>query len=154
MQLLARRADGQSQQFRMVGKTHFYADTALPTCKAKINQCLLQSISIGQVHPVGKPRHCPSGAVRMMASQVFDSSVKMMASTPGDRVIASPVEPTPWPWTRLNAPSVSPAEAITSASKVAEPGVSSEGLATTELPQASAGATFQENSSKCRFQGK
>jgi hypothetical protein len=53
----------------------------------------------------------------------------------------------------LNTPSGKPAAAIASASTVAEAGVSSEGLTTTALPQASAGATFQVSSSSGRFHG-
>ena len=41
----------------------------------------------------------------------------------------------------------------TSASRVAVDGVSSDGLTTTALPQASAGATFQVSSSSGRFHG-
>ena len=43
---------------------------------------------------------------------------------------------------------------ITSPSSVAVAGVSSEGLTTTVLPQASAGPTFQVMSSSGRFQGQ
>jgi len=43
---------------------------------------------------------------------------------------------------------------ITSPSKVAVEGVSSEGLTTTVLPQASAGPTFHVMSSSGRFQGQ
>jgi hypothetical protein len=53
----------------------------------------------------------------------------------------------------LNTPSGTPAAAITSASTVAEAGVSSLGFTMTALPHASAGATFQVSSSRGRFQG-
>ncbi|OIQ66959.1 hypothetical protein GALL_514680 [mine drainage metagenome] len=43
---------------------------------------------------------------------------------------------------------------ITSPSRVAVEGVSSEGLTTTALPQARAGPTFQVISSSGRFQGQ
>ncbi len=46
-----------------------------------------------------------------------------------------------------------PTAFITSPSRVAVAGVSSEGLTTTVLPQASAGPTFQVISSSGRFQG-
>ncbi|MNN82920.1 hypothetical protein D3C81_1999120 [compost metagenome] len=66
----------------------------------------------------------------------------------------SPAEFGPKPCTRLNTPSGSPTDCITSASRVAVPGVSSDGLATTALPHASAGATFQLNRSRGRFHGE
>ena len=47
-----------------------------------------------------------------------------------------------------------PTAFITSPSSVAVAGVSSEGLTTTVLPQASAGPTFQVISSSGRFQGQ
>ncbi len=47
-----------------------------------------------------------------------------------------------------------PTAFITSPSRVAVAGVSSDGLTTTVLPQASAGATFQVISSSGRFQGQ
>ncbi len=43
---------------------------------------------------------------------------------------------------------------MTSPSSVAVPGVSSDGLTTTVLPQASAGPTFQVISNSGRFQGQ
>jgi hypothetical protein len=46
-----------------------------------------------------------------------------------------------------------PTEFITSPSRAVVLGVSSEGLTTTVLPQASAGPTFQVISSNGRFQG-
>ena len=90
----------------------------------------------------------------MIALPVRDSPVKVMASISGSVVMNSPAEPGPKPCTRLNTPSGTPTACITSASSVAVPGVSSEGLATTALPQASAGATFQVSSSSGRFQGE
>ena len=95
----------------------------------------------------------PSAAARMIALPVADSPVNVIASTPGWRVRCSPAEPGPKPCTRLNTPSGTPAAAITSASSVAEAGVSSLGLTTTALPQARAGATFQVSSSSGRFHG-
>jgi hypothetical protein len=53
----------------------------------------------------------------------------------------------------LKTPSGTPAADITSASRVADAGVSSDGLTTTLLPQARAGATFQVSSSSGRFHG-
>jgi carbamoyl-phosphate synthase large subunit len=53
----------------------------------------------------------------------------------------------------LNTPLGAPASRITSASSVALAGVSSDGLTTTALPQARAGATFHVSSKSGRFQG-
>src|SRR5438270_138411 len=94
-----------------------------------------------------------SAALLMMAAPVADSPVKAMAFTSGWRTSASPVEPAPKPCTRLKTPGGTPASCITSASSAAEEGVSSEGLATTALPHASAGATFQVMSRNGRFHG-
>ena len=95
----------------------------------------------------------PSAAWRMIVAPVRDSPVKVMPLTRGWVTIASPVEPGPKPWTRLNTPAGTRASSITSASRVAVAGVSSDGLATTALPQASAGASFQVSSSSGRFHG-
>src|SRR5450830_1552869 len=96
----------------------------------------------------------PSATDFMMVLPVFDSPVKVMASMSGWRVRNSPAELPPKPWIRLNTPGGTPASRMTSASSVAEEGDSSDGLATTVLPQASAGATFQVNSSSGRFHGE
>src|SRR5437763_9870874 len=94
-----------------------------------------------------------SAALLMMAAPVADSPVKATAFTSGWRTSASPVEPGPKPCTRLKTPGGTPASCITCASSAAEEGVSSEGLATTALPHASAGATFQVMSRNGRFHG-
>src|SRR5262249_61717649 len=94
-----------------------------------------------------------SAALFMMAVPVADSPVKAMAFTSGWRTSASPAEPGPKPCTRLNTPGGTPTSCMTSASSAALEGVSSEGFATTVLPQASAGATFQVSSRNGRFQG-
>ena len=96
----------------------------------------------------------PAAATRMIAPPVADSPVKVIASISGFAVSHSPVESAPKPWTRLNTPGGTPALSITSASKVAVEGVSSLGLTTTTLPQASAGATFHVISSSGRFHGE
>ncbi|VVJ18425.1 Uncharacterised protein [Amycolatopsis camponoti] len=89
----------------------------------------------------------------MIVAPVEDSPVKVTPSTPECWVRNSPAEPGPKPWTTLYTPFGAPASAMTSASRVAVDGVSSDGLTTTALPQASAGATFQVSSSSGRFQG-
>ncbi len=96
----------------------------------------------------------PSATAFMMVLPVRDSPVKVIASISGWRDRNSPAEPPPKPCTRLKTPGGTPASCMTSASSVAVPGVSSEGLITTALPQASAGATFQVISSIGRFHGE
>ncbi len=90
----------------------------------------------------------------MISLPVRVSPVKVMASTPGWRARNSPAESGPNPWITLNAPSGTPASFITSASRVAVDGVSSDGFRMTALPQAMAGAIFQVDSSSGRFQGE
>src|SRR5208283_5190332 len=92
-------------------------------------------------------------AARMMAEPVRDSPVNVIASTPGCAVRNSPAESGPKPWITLKTPAGTPAVCITSASNVAVAGVSSDGFTTTQLPQASAGATFQVSSRSGRFHG-
>ena len=65
-----------------------------------------------------------------------------------------PVEFGPNPCTTLKTPAGKPISCATSASNAAEEGVSSDGFATTVLPIASAGATFQLNSRIGRFHGE
>ena len=94
-----------------------------------------------------------SAALLMIADPVADSPVKAMAFTSGWLTSASPADFGPKPCTRLNTPAGTPTSCITSASSAAEEGVSSEGLATTAFPHASAGATFQVMSRNGRFHG-
>ncbi len=94
-----------------------------------------------------------SAALFMMAEPVADSPVNAIAFTSGCATSAAPAESGPKPCTRLNTPAGTPTSCMTSASNAAEEGVSSEGLATTVLPQASAGASFQVSSRKGRFHG-
>src|SRR5689334_23285520 len=89
----------------------------------------------------------------MIVEPVEDSPVKVTPSMSGCVVRNSPAEPGPNPWTTLYTPAGTPASAMTSASSVAVAGVSSEGLTTTVLPQARAGATFQVSRSSGRFHG-
>src|SRR5690606_20270797 len=60
----------------------------------------------------------------------------------------------PSPWTMLSTPAGSPISAASAPSRVAVCGVTSEGLATTVLPAAGAGAIFQVNRYSGRFQGE
>jgi hypothetical protein len=71
---------------------------------------------------------------------------------PGWRVIAEPT-PGPSPCTTLNRPAGSPASTASWATWTIEKGVSSEGLRTTPLPAARAGATFQIASTSGKFHG-
>ncbi len=67
--------------------------------------------------------------------------VKLTMSTSGCAEMASPTTG-PMPVTRLNTPAGRPASAMTSARMNALIGATSDGLSTTVLPAAMAGATF------------
>src|SRR5947207_7273428 len=71
----------------------------------------------------------------------------------GFTVIAAPTFG-PVPWTTLSTPFGNPASAQTSDSKSAVIGVSSLGLAIAVLPTAMAGAIFQLNKYRGKFQGE
>ena len=64
----------------------------------------------------------------------------------------APTSP-PSPWTMLNTPGGKPISCMTVASKCAVSGVNSEGLHTTVLPHASAGATFHDSKYNGKFHG-
>ena len=78
--------------------------------------------------------------------------VKLIASTSGERTIASPTTE-PRPITRLNTPGGSDVREMISASAHTEPGTRSAGLITTQLPNASAGAIFHAGIAIGKFQG-
>ena len=80
--------------------------------------------------------------------------MKVIRSTPRCWVSAEPAESGPKPCTTLRTPGGSPASMASRASSVADFGVSSAGLSTTVLPQASAGATFQDSSISGKFHGE
>src|SRR5690606_41922205 len=96
----------------------------------------------------------PTAAAFMIALPVRVSPVKVIAFTSGCSVRYWPALSGPKPWTTLNTPSGPPASRITSPSSAVVDGVVSDGLTTTVLPKASAGATFQVISSSGRFQGQ
>ncbi len=64
----------------------------------------------------------------------------------------SPVR-SPWPGSTLNTPSGTPASATSAARRIALNGERSEGLRTTELPAASAGAIFHDAINSGKFHG-
>ena len=78
----------------------------------------------------------------MTARPVGTEPVTVILSMPGCALIAAPIEPSPC--TTENTPGGSPAATSTSASATAVIGVCSDGLNTTALPAASAGAAFQQ----------
>ncbi|MNT77028.1 hypothetical protein D3C72_2161000 [compost metagenome] len=96
----------------------------------------------------------PGATARMMVAPVADSPVKVMPSMSGCVVRNSPAESGPNPCARFSTPAGSPAWSATSANSVAVLGVTSDGFMITVLPNASAGATFQVNSSSGRFHGE
>src|SRR5688572_33441464 len=77
--------------------------------------------------------------------------VKDMALIAGCWMIASPVV-SPLPCTMFSTPSGNPAFLQIRVSKYAVTGVTSDGLAITQLPAASAGAIFQVNKYNGKFQ--
>lgn len=82
-------------------------------------------------------------AVAATRAPVMVPPVNETARTSGCSTSLAPASP-PKPCTRLNTPAGMPGtEWMISASTPAVRGVSSEGLATTQLPMHSAGATFQ-----------
>ena len=88
----------------------------------------------------------------MMAVPVPVEPVKVTLPMRGWRHRASPVV-RPSPWTTLRMPAGSPARTANSARRKMENGVSSDGLITTALPAASAGAIFQPAMLRGKFQG-
>ena len=78
--------------------------------------------------------------------------VKLIALVPGWRTMASPTFG-PSPFTTFSTPAGKPISAASAASIVAVRGVTSDGLATTVLPAARAGAIFQVNRYSGRFHG-
>ena len=78
--------------------------------------------------------------------------VKLTAWTCGWSTSAWPTT-APRPWTMLNTPAGKPISRASSPSIHAVTGVTSDGLPTTQLPAASAGANFQVNRYSGRFHG-
>lgn len=89
----------------------------------------------------------------MIALPVVVSPVKLRASTPGCEVMADPAASGPNPWTMFSTPGGSPASWLISPSVLAVMGVNSAGFATTVLPQARAGPSFQVMSRSGKFHG-
>ena len=86
-----------------------------------------------------------------MRRPVAVEPVKAILSTPGWSTSAAPVAPRPV--TTLITPFGTPASTASSASSSVDVGVTSDGLATTVLPAASAGKSFQPSSPSGVFQG-
>src|SRR6185312_12804865 len=93
-----------------------------------------------------------AAAVPAMVAPVAVLPVKEIALTAGCSTIACPTVG-PRPCTMFSTPGGKPASMLNSASRAAVQGVISEGLATTVLPLASAGAIFQLNRYNGRFHG-
>src|SRR5262249_2042460 len=92
-------------------------------------------------------------AVRAISAPVTVPPVNEIVFTAGWATMAAPAF-APVPWTTFNTPGGSPASRQISVSRWAVIGVNSDGLATAVLPVARAGATFQVNRYRGRFQGE
>lgn len=92
-------------------------------------------------------------AIDAILSPALVLPVNEMAFTSGCDTIASPA-PGPVPCRIFNTPAGKPASLQIFESKKAVTGVTSDGLAITQLPAASAGAIFQVNKYNGRFQGE
>jgi hypothetical protein len=86
-----------------------------------------------------------------MRRPVAVEPVKAILSTPGCSTSAAPTGPRPV--TTFSTPFGTPASTASSASSSVDVGVTSDGLATTVLPAASAGKSFQPSSPSGVFQG-
>src|SRR5262245_31741886 len=111
-------------------------------------------MSTGFLPPSSSDSFLNSGAATdAIRAPVLVPPVNEMALTLGWVQIGSPAS-APVPWTMFSTPGGRPASAHTCANSVAVTGVSSLGLATTQLPAASAGAIFQVNRYSGRFHGE
>ena len=93
-----------------------------------------------------------SAAVRITSLPTSVEPVKAILRTSGWRARAAPAA-LPGPGTTLSTPGGTPASAASSARRRAVSGVAAAGLTTTELPSASAGATFQVVMANGKFHG-
>ena len=105
----------------------------------------------GDLPPSSSDSRLPEPAVtRAMPRPTSVEPVKAILSTPA-ATSASPVAPSPV--TMFTTPAGRPTWAQISAKASAVRGVYSAGFSTTQLPAASAGATFQASISSGKFQG-
>src|SRR5581483_7701981 len=101
--------------------------------------------SVGFLPPSSRLIVLNSGAaVRAISAPVLVPPVNETVGTFGCATSAAPAF-APYPCTTLNTPAGRPASRHSSVSRWAVVGVNSDGLATTVLPVARAGATFQVN---------
>jgi len=108
---------------------------------------------LGDLPPSSSERRLSvPAASRMICLPTSVEPVKAILSTRGSRTSAMPTLP-PGPVTTLNTPSGTPASWQISAKRSAVSGVWDAGLITIVLPAASAGAIFQDESRKGKFQG-
>src|SRR6185437_11318730 len=107
----------------------------------------------GFLPPISSETFLNRGAAELaMWAPVAVLPVKEIALISGCSTMAWPT-PGPRPCTMFSTPGGKPASMLSSPSRAAVQGVTSEGLATTVLPAASAGAIFQLNRYSGRFQG-
>src|SRR5580704_14115779 len=111
-------------------------------------------MTLGFLPPISRESFLKAGlATRAISAPVRVLPVKEMADTLGCLQRAAPAV-LPNPCTMFKTPGGRPANRHSLASRKAVMGVISDGLATTQLPAASAGATFQVKRYRGKFQGE
>ena len=125
--------------------------------RTRVSRCLRQSLSantsVAFLPPSSSEVFFSIGPVMpAMRRPTALLPVKLIALVEGCCTMASPTFG-PRPLTTLSTPAGNPISAANAANIVAVRGVTSEGLATTVLPAASAGAIFQVNRYSGRFHG-
>ena len=125
--------------------------TIVPSCA---RQSLSANTRVGFLPPNSSDSFFSIGAASdAMRRPTAVLPVNEIALTSGCATSGSPTSG-PSPWTMLSTPVGKPMPAASSPSSVAVCGVTSDGLATTVLPAASAGAIFQVNRYSGRFHGE
>ena len=128
------------------------ANTPAMTPLTALSRSASSKTICGDLPPSSSDTRAPrAAAVAPMRSPVVVEPVKAILSTPGWSTSAAPVGPRPV--TTLNTPFGTPASTASSASSSVEVGVTSDGLATTVLPAASAGNSFQPRRPSGVFHG-
>src|SRR5689334_8113699 len=116
--------------------------------------CQSAKITVGFLPPISSESFLNFGAMlAAMADPVRVEPVNETALMAGCSISGWPA-PGPLPCTMFSAPAGRPASMQTCANRAAVYGVTSDGLATTQLPAASAGAIFHVSRYSGRFHGE